>query len=491
MRRGLAALAALGALAAPATALGAPAVGLLQGSQQALVLFDTASPGALTTVPLTGVPAGFSPQAVDVRPATGGLYVLAIDGGGANDTGQLLLVDPGTGVATPVGGTFTISPGIGSGYGMDTNPVTDTIRVVNTVQANLRLNPTTGGVVATDTNLSIPLVAHVAYDRSVAGASATTLFGIDTNSPVRLVRIGGPDGSPSPDGGAVSNVGALGTPLGGDGGFDIAPDGTAYLTSNGFLGKVDLATGAFTLTDQIGILLQGLAILQPVTLGVGAATATATESDGVARVTVTRTGPATGTVRVAYATAPGTAEANVDYVPTAGTLTFGPGVTSQTILVGLLGDDIADAGETFTVALSAPSIGAVLGPASTVVTLADPLATAEVDATPPVGLVLVDRKVASDRLGKGLAVQVGCTESCSIRLSLTLGKKVIASSTGSLRAPGFRTLTLKPPKAGRKALAAALGKKGVRSVELALTARVGDPAGNVSTTSRSVTVRRP
>ncbi|MEZ5102299.1 MAG: DUF4394 domain-containing protein [Thermoleophilia bacterium] len=490
MRRALAALAALGAALLPGTALAAPAVGLLQGSQQALVLFDTSSPGALATVPLTGVPTGFDPVAIDVRPATGGLYLLAVDGGGVNDTGQLLLVDPGTGAATPVGGAFTISPGIGSGYGMDTSPVTDTIRIVSSVQANMRLNPTTGAVVATDTSLSVPQVTHVAYDRSVAGASATTLFGIDTNSPLRLVRIGGPDGSPSPDGGVVSNVGALGTPLGASGGFDIAPDGTAYLTSNGFLGKVDLATGVFTLTDQIGILLDGLAILQPVTLGVGAANVAATESDGVARVTVTRSGPATGTVRVAYATSPGTATANVDFVPTAGTLTFGPGVTSQTILVGLLGDDIADAGETFTVTLSSPSIGATLGPSSSVVSLADPVATAPVDATPPVGLVLVDRRVARTRLERGLAVQVGCTERCSVRLSLRLGRKAIASSTGSLKSPGFKTLRLKPGKAGRAAVGTALGRRGVRSVALSLQATVVDPAGNASTTSRTVTVRR-
>lgn len=492
MRRGLVALVALAAALLPASALAAPAVGLLRGSSSALVLFETASPGAFTTVPLTGVPTGFFPVAIDVRPATGGLYLLAVAGGAVNDTGQLLLVDPGSGVATAVGGAFTIAPGLAfssGGYGMDTNPVTDTLRVVSTAQASLRLNPATGALVATDA-LTAAGIGHVAYDRSVAGAGATTLFGIDTDNPTQLVRIGGPDGTPSPDLGAVTPIGGPVLTAEPTGGFDIAPDGTAFVTSGGILGTVNLTTGAFSVTDQIGVLLQGLAILQPVTLGVGGANVAATESDGVARVTITRTGPATGTVRVAYSTAPGTATADVDFVPTAGTLTFGPGVTSQTILVGLLADDIADAGETFTVSLSSPSVGATLGPAAAVVTLADPVASAPVDATPPVGLVLVDRKVGSERLGKGLAVQVGCTESCSIRLSLTLGRKVIASSTGSLRAPGFRTLTLRPGKAGRTALAAALAKRGVKSVALSLTAKVGDPAGNASTTSRTVTVRR-
>src|SRR5262249_6208604 len=48
--------------------------------------------------------------------------------------------------------------------------------------------------------------------------------------------------------------------------------------------------------------------------------------------------PSTETIKVDFATFDGTAAAGWDYVPTSGTLTFGPGQTSQTIWVEVLGD---------------------------------------------------------------------------------------------------------------------------------------------------------
>jgi hypothetical protein len=48
-----------------------------------------------------------------------------------------------------------------------------------------------------------------AYVNNFSGSTITTLYGIDTGAD-RLVLIGGLNGSPSPNGGVVSNVGALG-----------------------------------------------------------------------------------------------------------------------------------------------------------------------------------------------------------------------------------------------------------------------------------------
>jgi hypothetical protein len=63
--------------------------------------------------------------------------------------------------------------------------------------------------------------------------------------------------------------------------------------------------------------------------------------------------PASGrVVTVNYATANGTATAGSDYTATSGTLTFAPGVTSQTIPVTVLGDTAIEANETFTVNLT-------------------------------------------------------------------------------------------------------------------------------------------
>jgi hypothetical protein len=68
--------------------------------------------------------------------------------------------------------------------------------------------------------------------------------------------------------------------------------------------------------------------------------------------TVTLSQPSGETVTVNYATADATATAGEDYGATSGTLTFAPGVTSQTINVPVLGDAVSEPDETFTVALS-------------------------------------------------------------------------------------------------------------------------------------------
>ena len=73
-----------------------------------------------------------------------------------------------------------------------------------------------------------------------------------------------------------------------------------------------------------------------------------------ATFTVTLTPASTQTVTVGYATANGTATAGSDYTAASGTLTFAPGATTQTVAVGVLGDLLDEANETFTVNLSGP-----------------------------------------------------------------------------------------------------------------------------------------
>ncbi len=71
--------------------------------------------------------------------------------------------------------------------------------------------------------------------------------------------------------------------------------------------------------------------------------------------------PASSTVTVDFATADGSATvANDDYQPTSGTLTFEPGVTSQTVSVSVNGDTKLEDDETFFVNLSNASLGAVI-----------------------------------------------------------------------------------------------------------------------------------
>jgi hypothetical protein len=96
------------------------------------------------------------------------------------------------------------------------------------------------------------------------------------------------------------------------------------------------------------------------------------EAGGRILATVTRTGGAVGTVTVAYATVNGSATAGIDYGPVAGTLTFAPGVTSQTITVPIINDALFRGDRTLILALSNPGGGASLGLAKAeVVTIVD------------------------------------------------------------------------------------------------------------------------
>jgi hypothetical protein len=86
--------------------------------------------------------------------------------------------------------------------------------------------------------------------------------------------------------------------------------------------------------------------------------------------TVTLSPPSGRTVTVAFATAAGTATAAADYVTTSGTLTFNPGVVTQTINVPVVGDQLNEAGEQYSVALSGAT-NAALGDAQGAGTIAD------------------------------------------------------------------------------------------------------------------------
>ena len=77
--------------------------------------------------------------------------------------------------------------------------------------------------------------------------------------------------------------------------------------------------------------------------------------------TVTRSGVTTGTSSVKFAVGGGTAIKGTDYdaAAYAGTLTFGPGETTKTVTVRVLGDNADEPNETFLVKLSSP-VGAAI-----------------------------------------------------------------------------------------------------------------------------------
>ena len=79
------------------------------------------------------------------------------------------------------------------------------------------------------------------------------------------------------------------------------------------------------------------------------------EADGLAGFLVTLNPAASGQVTVGYSTSPESAIPTLDYVAAAGILTFQPGVTTQTVWVSIINDDVDDSGETFSIALSNPT----------------------------------------------------------------------------------------------------------------------------------------
>lgn len=228
------------------------------GGAQQLVRFNSAAPGAVTTLGLTGR----TLTGLDFRPATGELY--GFDGTGVYtvdlSTGAASLV--GTGIGTTVSGNV----------GFDFNPTVDRIRLVGPDGTNLRLNPVTGGVAATDGAYTYPSgtpsFSAVAYTNSVASnfGGTTQLYAID-RSLGTLVLLG------SPNGGAATTIGSLGIGAPPDvTGFDIVTVGGTNLgffatltagVSNFY--RVDLGTGAASLVGAVGATgpgggLQGLAI---------------------------------------------------------------------------------------------------------------------------------------------------------------------------------------------------------------------------------------
>ena len=146
--------------------------------------------------------------------------------------------------------------------------------------------------------------------------------------------------------------------------LNVAP-GTSQAVRVSFTPPAEQVFGAsvtFTTSDdQISRPVSGSGVMAaPAVLQFNQAAYTVTEG-GAATITVTRTGGTQGGVTASYAIGNGTATAGTDYTAASGTLTFGPGVTTQTFTVGTARDKRAESGETVTLTLGNPQGGAVLG----------------------------------------------------------------------------------------------------------------------------------
>src|SRR3954447_3448514 len=282
MARTFWALAALAALALPASAAAEPAAGLVNYVE--LATFDTANPSAVTVRTIGGLEGSETVVGLDRRPATGELMIVTVPPGAvANGIVRTYSLDPATAVATLVGSIPGTVPGAADvPTGVDFNPVVDRIRVINAGNENFRVNPINGTLSGNDTDLiyTAPAagpVTAVAYDRNIAPGppgtlpppgTLTTLYGIDTG-PDRLVTIGGVSGDSSPNNGAVRSEGTLGVAVddGSDAGFDITAGGAAFasLRVGGQPGlyRINLAGGTASLIGALPFELRELTITGP------------------------------------------------------------------------------------------------------------------------------------------------------------------------------------------------------------------------------------
>ncbi len=234
---------------------------------QGLVSFDSATPGTVTAIgPVTGALSGHTVRSIDFRPnTTGGATLYAISASADNLTAQVYSVNFSTGALTALGTTFALTGNTSSFISIDFNPAVDRLRIVTGSGQNFRWNPTTNTFVQADTPLTFvvgggtPFIGNIAYDQNTNGTSVTTLFGYDLNTQ-NLVRIGGQNGNPSPNGGLSTLIGPSGVAVNsGSFGLDISTFlGAAYanadLNAGGLdnLYQVNLSTGAFTLIGGIG-----------------------------------------------------------------------------------------------------------------------------------------------------------------------------------------------------------------------------------------------
>jgi len=204
-----------------------------------IALVDTDAGRVTGTVQVEGMAGAIA--GIDVRPASGALYALGIDG-------ALYTVDVATGAATKVS-TLTTMLAEGVAASVDFNPVADRLRVIGSDGTSLRINVDDGSVTEDgrlgyaegDANAGkTPGVVAAAYTNSYAGTEETVLYDID-GATMALVR------QDPPNDGVLNTIAVLAAPAAVTA-FDIWSDGAggnqAWVVAGSALHTLDLATGA-------------------------------------------------------------------------------------------------------------------------------------------------------------------------------------------------------------------------------------------------------
>lgn len=201
-------------------------------------------------------------------------------------------------------------------------------------------------------------------------------------------------------------------------------------------------------------------------------------------ISVSRTGPTTGTVSVDYATVNGTALAGVNFTAVSGTLTFAPGVTTQTFSVPIIPTTAVVGNKQFTVQLSNPSAGVKLNAPVATVTITDPAAVTtapSADTVPPVVQIINPANGFISSLPL-IAVDFSVTENIALR-SVTI--TVVNSGTGAtvFSQTICTSFATQCPPLGLTSTAIAVLPAFIGSANLTINVKACDKSANCTTAS--------
>lgn len=240
----------LATVAAPAQAQVARGLDLLAlTSRNELLAFNERSPAKIRSIQIEGAQGKL--LGMDIRPADGRLYGLALDG-------QLYTIDPATGAAKP-GARLSVALEAIDYVAVDFNPQADRLRVIGSTGQSLRVNVENGQTIA-DGRLAYhvkdrhagqpPMVLAAAYINSFPGTQFTQLFDFDSANPGYVVQ-------DPPNDGTLRTVAPARVPRGELLlGADIHTDAQGYY--HGFvmvgplLHRFDVGTGRLTRLGRIG-----------------------------------------------------------------------------------------------------------------------------------------------------------------------------------------------------------------------------------------------
>jgi uncharacterized delta-60 repeat protein len=270
---------------------------------------------------------------------------------------------------TGVSGTLTFGPGVTQQT--FTVPILVYDQIVGTTNFNVTLSSPTGGA-----DLGTPSTAIVnILDQPGSLQFAQPVYTVSASAgqaTITVTRAVGDGGAVSvayatSDGSAKGNVDY--TPV-----FGVLNFADGQLTNSFVVPLLSDPTATGTLTVNLTLSNPGggatlgspsTAVLDieiaPGTIQFATTTFSTNVTSGQATIEVDRVNGTDGTVTVGYATSAGTAVPGVNYTNVYGTLTFGPGVSTQFFTVPLINNGLTNGNLTVNLSLNNPTGGAKLG----------------------------------------------------------------------------------------------------------------------------------